>query len=134
MLRTSLDDGVATITLDRPERLNALSWELMDRVRDAIESLGHDPATRVLVITRTGRAFSAGLDLADLDSQGKDLAGEVADCMARSVDLMCASIQETPVPVVAAVSGLCAGGARSGWPCSRTSPWPPARPTSWYRR
>ncbi|MEU9330826.1 enoyl-CoA hydratase/isomerase family protein [Streptomyces canus] len=111
MLNTCLDDGVATITLDRPDRLNALSWELMDQIREAIESLGHDPATRVLVITGTGRAFSAGLDLADLDSQGKGLAREVVDGMACSVDPMCAAILETPVPVVAAVNGLCAGGA-----------------------
>ncbi|MEU6578914.1 enoyl-CoA hydratase/isomerase family protein [Streptomyces sp. NPDC046805] len=111
MLDIDLDDGVATITLDSPDRLNALSWELMDRLRDAIESLGHDPAVRVLVVTGRGRAFSAGLDLADLDSQGTGLAREVADGMARSVDPLCTAILESPVPVVAAVNGPCVGGA-----------------------
>jgi len=106
MLRTSLDDGVATITLDRPDQLNALSWELMDRagVRSSCSATMRRPGC-----WSSPAPAMRSLPASTLPtySQGK----EVADGIARSVDPMCAAIQETPVPVVAAVNGLCAGGA-----------------------
>jgi 2-(1,2-epoxy-1,2-dihydrophenyl)acetyl-CoA isomerase len=108
MLTTELDDGVATITLDRPERLNALTWELMDRLREAIHTLGQDPATRVLVITGAGRAFSSGADLLGV-AGADDLVQEIDHGMTHSVTPLCEAIVAAPVPVVAAVNGPCAG-------------------------
>ncbi|WP_377267452.1 enoyl-CoA hydratase/isomerase family protein [Peterkaempfera sp. SMS 1(5)a] len=110
MLRTHLDSGIATITLDRPERLNALSWELMNRLRDAIDVLGHDPDTRVLVITGEGRAFCGGADLAGMGADRPDLARRIARTLTDSVNPLCTAIAEAPVPVLAAVNGPCVGG------------------------
>ncbi|MFF0051103.1 enoyl-CoA hydratase/isomerase family protein [Streptomyces sp. NPDC005498] len=110
MLRTRLDNGVATITLARPELLNALSWELMDRLREAVDTLGQDPATRVLVITGEGRAFCGGADLAGMGADRPELGRRIADVMAHSVNPLCTAIAESPVPVLAAVNGPCVGG------------------------
>lgn len=111
MLRTEVADGVATITIDCPERLNALNFELFARLREAVETLSHDPDTRALVITGAGRAFSSGADLRDLDAVTADLPQRVADTMTGSANPLCEALLAAPVPVVAAVNGPCAGGA-----------------------
>jgi enoyl-CoA hydratase len=67
-------DGVAIVTLNRPEAMNALSRELRDALAGAFEELETDPETRVVVLTGAGRAFSAGLDLKEL-SQPRDAGG-----------------------------------------------------------
>lgn len=110
MLTTETDQGIVTITLTRPGRLNALTFELLDHLREAFETYGHDPTTRAIVLTGTGRAFSSGADLQHLDKQGTDLARYLADAMPESVSPLCKAILAAPVPVVAAVNGVCAGG------------------------
>jgi enoyl-CoA hydratase/carnithine racemase len=64
-------EGIATVTLNRPERLNAMTWPMIEELLDAIEDCRHDDAVRVLVFTGAGRAFSSGDDivvLSELDS------------------------------------------------------------------
>ncbi len=58
-----VEDGVATITLNRPERLNAMSDELMSGISDAIDQVRKDQSVRVVVLTGNGRGFCAGADL-----------------------------------------------------------------------
>lgn len=67
------EDGVALVTLNRPDRLNAISPRLIHELLDVIESTERDDATRVVVITGAGRGFCAGADLA------ATLADRVAD-------------------------------------------------------
>lgn len=63
-------DGVALVTLERPEVLNALSFDLLDELADAVAGLDHDPACRAIVITGSGtRAFAAGADIRELAAQ-----------------------------------------------------------------
>jgi 2-(1,2-epoxy-1,2-dihydrophenyl)acetyl-CoA isomerase len=116
MIRTDQQNGIATITLDRPEALNALNTDMMQRMLDAVRTLGAHPDTRVLVITAVGRAFSAGGDvkkfsalLADNDST--QAACQLADGMEDVGNPLCAAIANAPVPVLTAVNGACAGGA-----------------------
>ena len=62
--------GVALVTLDRPDALNALSFDLLDQLVDALETLDRDPACRAIVITGSGtRAFAAGADIRELEPQ-----------------------------------------------------------------
>ncbi|MFN9543558.1 MAG: enoyl-CoA hydratase/isomerase family protein, partial [Alphaproteobacteria bacterium] len=56
-------DGVATLTLNRPEMLNSLNKAIVDDIRSALRALARDDATKVLVVTGAGRGFCAGADL-----------------------------------------------------------------------
>ena len=62
-LLETVDDGVATLTMNRPESLNALSPDMMERFREAVPRLSADPEIRVLVLTGAGRGFCAGGDV-----------------------------------------------------------------------
>lgn len=77
LVETETQDGVAVLTLNRPEAMNALSRALQDELHDAIEAADADPEVRVLVITGAGeRAFSAGLDLKEVGAHGLSLSGD----------------------------------------------------------
>jgi 2-(1,2-epoxy-1,2-dihydrophenyl)acetyl-CoA isomerase len=108
----SIRDGVATLRLNRPDRLNAMSWELMERLGVEIRAAGDNPSVRCVIVTGTGRAFSSGLDLAKASGGAAESpADHVSDAMRAYVDPLCQSLLNSPVPVVAAVNGVCAGGA-----------------------
>ena len=64
-INVSTDGFVTTITLNRPERLNALTLTMADELFDVLQAHDQDDSTRVFIITGTGRGFSAGADLAD---------------------------------------------------------------------
>src|SRR5260370_7095457 len=70
LVTVSKDNGVATVTLNRPEKLNALNREMRGMFCRAMQELGADPAVAVVIITGAGRAFSAGLDLNELGAEG----------------------------------------------------------------
>lgn len=108
-LTTTVVDGIATITINRPGRLNALTWATMDDIGEAIRDLGAQPATRVIVLTGAGRAFCAGADLADVGAE-EDPVAAVAHGMADSLNPMCEALLAAPVPTLVAVNGPCVGG------------------------
>lgn len=93
---------IATITLNRPDRLNALDTALCDALVDALRSVVADPAVRVAIVTGAGRAFCAGADLDVLERDGDALVTAGAQ-VARLV-------REAPQPFIAAVNGPAAGG------------------------
>ena len=100
------DGAVATLTLNRPAAMNALSVALRRQLAEAVAGLAGDPAVRVLVLTGAGdRAFCAGLDLKEL---GRD-AGALGSIEARVVDPVTA-IEACPKPVIAAVNGVAVTG------------------------
>lgn len=113
---TTIADAVATITLDRPEKLNALDPPHLHQLRDAIRAADTDPAVRVLVLTSSGdRAFSAGADIggtrvtagvAEAYAMGLEQAAE-AGLYIRLLDL---SDLRRRKPMIAAVKGFCLGG------------------------
>ncbi len=98
-------EGIATLTLNRPEVLNALSRRLCTEIARAFRSLADDPEAGVVILTGTGRAFSAGVDLKEL-SAGRPADGEdfVSDAE------LVASIREFPRPVIGAINGFAITG------------------------
>src|ERR1700761_81641 len=66
-IRTEIDgDGIATITIDRPEKRNAMTYAMLHAFTEAVAAVGADDAVRVVIVTGSGGAFCAGTDLADL--------------------------------------------------------------------
>lgn len=103
-LRVELSEqGFATVTLDRPDKLNTLSIALRRELREAVATLEADPRTRVLVITGAGRAFTAGLDLDEWATAGLPAAG------AWTHDAVAALLQFSG-PVIGAINGLAVTG------------------------
>ncbi|MGH7547231.1 MAG: enoyl-CoA hydratase family protein [Gemmatimonadales bacterium] len=101
--------GVATITLNRPERLNALTFEVYAELRDTFRALDAEPAVRAVVITGAGRAFCSGGDVEDIIGAlfGRDLAG-LKEFTQMTCDLI-RNIRRCRRPVVAALNGTVAG-------------------------
>jgi 2-(1,2-epoxy-1,2-dihydrophenyl)acetyl-CoA isomerase len=113
MVRFEVDDDIATVTLDRPDKLNALSNELARELLDALKRASTDDRARAVVITGAGRAFSAGGDIARMrqvvDEQDWDgVQGLLADGaeVARTLATM-------PKATIAAVNGPAAGAGGS---------------------
>lgn len=104
---------VALVTLDRPERLNALSWALVDELHDALNAIGRDNSLRAVVLTGAGRAFCAGLDLTEQtgSTMAAGLEGPAAGMRSQEhiADLVL-KLRAIPQPVVAAVNGVAVGG------------------------
>lgn len=102
-IRTSAHDGVLTITLDRPDRLNALTLDGMRALTAALESAG--PEVRVVVLAGAGRGFCAGADFGDQESFGAETAQTLIDAANAAVRAIVAG----PRPVVALARGPVAG-------------------------
>jgi enoyl-CoA hydratase len=111
-------EGVARITLNRPERLNAINRQLIADLRDAVVAAVGDESVRVIVLSGAGRAFCAGYDL-DWGTKAEDatqraLSGQwdpVRDYQGMSHNVrVFMSLWESPKPVIAQVHGWCVGG------------------------
>ncbi len=103
-------EGVATITLNRPEKLNAITRTMLKEAAKAIASAAKDKSVGVIVLTGAGRAFSAGVDLTELGGRllEKGGVGDYLDTPAR--DLI-REIQTVSKPVIAKINGHCYTGA-----------------------
>jgi len=102
-------DGVVTLTLNRPDKLNALSVAMGEELCAALEALGRSTSARVLVVTGAGRMFSAGGDLSSMDQ----VVGSAA-AIDHSVRIYCEvarRLRELPLPAVAKLNGDAFGGA-----------------------
>ena len=101
--------AVATVTLNRPERLNALTFEVYGELRDAFRALDSEPGVRAIIITGTGRAFCTGGDVEDIIGSlfARD-AAELLEFTRLTGDLILA-IRQCRRPVVAALNGTVAG-------------------------
>ena len=104
-----VDAGIARITLNRPEKRNALNPELIAALGEALALSARDAKVRVVSITGTGKDFCAGLDLVGLDVAGEADALEHLESAQHLADVLLA-IKRHPRPVVAAVQGRALGG------------------------
>ena len=102
-------DGVATITLDRPDRLNALTFEIYAELRDLLFELRTRDAVKVVIVTGDGRGFCSGGDVEDII--GRLLEQDTARLLAftRMTGALIANIRGLAKPVIAAVNGVAAG-------------------------
>jgi enoyl-CoA hydratase/carnithine racemase len=102
-------DGVATITLNRPERLNALTFEVYRELTDLLAALKNDKSVRSIVITGSGRAFCSGGDVNDIigELQSRDMEG-LLEFTRMTCDLV-RHIRAVPQPVIASLNGVTAG-------------------------
>jgi len=99
-------DGVVTLTLDRPDRKNALSIALRDEMSDHLDRMAHDDAVKVLVVTGAGDTFCAGFDLAEFQSDD----ATVQERLWPSSDRFHHAVLRFPVPTIAAVNGAALAG------------------------
>ncbi|ALK98932.1 enoyl-CoA hydratase [Massilia sp. WF1] len=117
-IKFTIDDGIAVLTLNRPERLNSFTQAMHGEVRDALNRLQADKTVRVLVLTGAGRGFCAGQDLNDRavepGAPGVDLGESVEKFYAPLVT----TLRTLPMPVICAVNGVAAGaGANLALAC-----------------
>ena len=103
------DDGVALITLDRPERLNALTFEVYEELRDLFAALGRREPVRAVVITGSGRAFCSGGDVHSIIGElfARDMRG-LLEFTQMTCELV-RNIRRLKKPVIAALNGTTAG-------------------------
>ena len=104
-----VEEGVATVTLSRPEKLNALTFDVYADLRDLLVELPHRGDARVLVLTGQGRGFCSGGDVEEIISELQRMpAAELLE-FTRMSGAVVKAMRDCPLPIVAAVNGVAAG-------------------------
>jgi 2-(1,2-epoxy-1,2-dihydrophenyl)acetyl-CoA isomerase len=116
-----ISDGVATLTLNRPDKLNSFTQAMHDEVRHALKRLATEAASgaaRVLVLTGAGRGFCAGQDLSDRSVEPGARAVDLGDSVEKNYAPLVQSLRALPLPVIGAINGVAAGaGANIALAC-----------------
>jgi enoyl-CoA hydratase/carnithine racemase len=103
--------AIATITLNRPDAMNALTPEMLGEIDGVLREIASDPAVNVVVLTGAGRAFCAGVDLKALQARGVDLSrGNVGDDLNNAARAVLEKIEAMPQATIAKVNGFCFTG------------------------
>jgi 2-(1,2-epoxy-1,2-dihydrophenyl)acetyl-CoA isomerase len=114
---STLEEGVARITLNRPDKLNSFNTRMHEELRDALDGLERGGA-RVLVLSGAGRGFCAGQDLADRAVAPGEEGVDLGDSIERYYKPLVLKLRQLPLPVIAAVNGVAAGaGANIALAC-----------------
>ena len=120
-IQYSVAHGVATLTLNRPDKLNSLMGAMMLELYSALGVAGHDDAVRAVVLTGAGRAFCAGQDLADpamSPEPESNAPADIGDVVDTFYSPLVRRLRAMPKPVVCAVNGVAAGaGANIALAC-----------------
>ncbi len=111
-------EGIARLTLNRPERLNSFNTLMHEEVRDALTRVQGDATCRVLVLTGAGRGFCAGQDLGDRAVVPGGTATDLGESIEQRYKPLVLTLRALPIPVIAAVNGVAAGaGANVALAC-----------------
>lgn len=106
-----IKDGIALVTLNRPDKLNALNYELIDRLMALLDQIEVETSARVVVLTGAGdRAFSAGADIHEFSSSVRSGPNTAVRDFVRRGQAMTARLEAFKKPVIAAVNSLAFGG------------------------
>jgi 2-(1,2-epoxy-1,2-dihydrophenyl)acetyl-CoA isomerase len=107
-IRYEVADGIATVTLNRPESLNALNAEMRRELLEAVKAVRRDELVRAVIITGAGRGFCSGADL-----RGGGSEREFRRVLVTEYNPLISALRDLPKPVVAAVNGVAAGAGVS---------------------
>jgi 2-(1,2-epoxy-1,2-dihydrophenyl)acetyl-CoA isomerase len=115
LIQFDVRDGVARLTLNRPDKMNSFNADMHAEVRDALDSIQTNAAVRVLVITGAGRGFCAGQDLADAEVRFTpgETPPDLGDVVERHYKPLVMRLSQLRVPTIAAVNGIAAGAGAS---------------------
>jgi len=114
----AIADGIARVTLSRPDKLNSFTTEMHEEVRDAVARAGSEPGVRVLLLTGAGRAFCAGQDLGDCVVAPGSEPVDLGLAIERHYAPLVLALRALQMPVVCAVNGVAAGaGANLALAC-----------------
>ncbi|MCH2132834.1 MAG: enoyl-CoA hydratase/isomerase family protein [Phycisphaerales bacterium] len=105
LVRLSTDSGIATVTLDRPDKRNALSPELITGLEEALATIAENDSIRVMVLAGEGKSFCAGMDLRGVLDDAAKMAG-----MLHGLSRAMRSIRRLAIPTIAQVQGAAVGG------------------------
>ena len=108
-----VEEGVATLTLNRPDTLNSFNTEMHEEVRTAMKQVQEDPSIRCLLLTANGRGFCAGQDLGDRAVSTEGGVPDLGESVEKNYNPLIKSIMGLPKPVVCAVNGVAAGAGAS---------------------
>lgn len=100
------EGGVATLTFNRPEKLNALNSEMLSEISAVMDKVSKNPEIRVLILTGQGRAFIAGADIKVFTELGPLAARDFS----QTAHEVLFKIEQLPIPVIACVNGFALGG------------------------
>jgi 2-(1,2-epoxy-1,2-dihydrophenyl)acetyl-CoA isomerase len=112
-IRYEVSEGLATLTINRPENFNGMTNRMLRETYDALSKAASDPSVKVLLLTGEGKSFCPGADLNAATSGGNRDVDRAGDPAAFRVPVL---LHELPAVTIAAVNGACAG-AGFGWAC-----------------
>jgi 2-(1,2-epoxy-1,2-dihydrophenyl)acetyl-CoA isomerase len=115
LIQFDVRDGVARLTLNRPDKMNSFNADMHAEVRDALDAIQTNAAVRVLVITGAGRGFCAGQDLADAEVRFTpgETPPDLGNVVERHYKPLVMRLSQLRVPTIAAVNGIAAGAGAS---------------------
>ncbi len=106
-------DGILTVTLNRPDVLNALTMGMMKGITDSLKKAASDKSVKVVILTAAGRAFCAGADLGDLQKRQKAKSFSLGDELRDHFNPLVAQLRKMEKPIIGAINGLAAGAGAS---------------------
>ncbi|MCO7571886.1 2-(1,2-epoxy-1,2-dihydrophenyl)acetyl-CoA isomerase PaaG [Pseudomonas chlororaphis] len=105
----SIDQGVALLSLNRPEQLNSFTPQMHGEVRSALKHVRNNPEVRVLLLTGEGRGFCAGQDLGERNVAPGETAPDLGQSIEQFYNPLVRELRDLPLPVICAVNGVAAG-------------------------
>lgn len=109
-IQYDVSDGIATLILNRPEAMNALTTPMMDEMKAALKSADRDAAVRAVILTGAGKGFCSGADLSEIQ-QNPDVP--ITEYLRHGLNALAAQIRGLEKPVIAAINGAAAGAGSS---------------------
>jgi enoyl-CoA hydratase/carnithine racemase len=110
LVKVEVRKSIAVLTLNRPDKLNALNYALIDRAMDLLNAIEQDDAIRAVILTGAGRAFSAGADIKEFSESVRQGPEVAVRAFVRRGQALTARMEAFPKPIIAAVNGIAFGG------------------------